>query len=67
MAEIVRDAVRAWVTRQPRQAPPGAGEFASGLEDTAERADDGLRGWIATTDRRHFEPLAALMKFELVP
>jgi hypothetical protein len=43
MAEIVRDAVRAYVTREPRQAPPGAGEFASGQKDTAERADDVLR------------------------
>lgn len=43
MAEIVREAVRAYVTREPRQAPPGAGEFASGQKDTAERADAVLR------------------------
>ncbi len=43
MAEIVRDAVRAYVTREPRQAPPGAGAFASGRADTAERADEVLR------------------------
>jgi hypothetical protein len=39
MAEIVREAVRAYVTREPRKAPPGAGAFASGRADTAERAD----------------------------
>jgi Ribbon-helix-helix protein, copG family len=42
MAEIVRDAVRAYVTREPRQAPPGAGAFASGRKDTAERVDEVL-------------------------
>jgi hypothetical protein len=42
MAEIVRDAVRAYVTREPRRAPPGAGAFASGHADTAERADEVL-------------------------
>ena len=39
MAEIVREAVYAYVTREPRQAPPGAGAFASGHTDTAERTD----------------------------
>jgi hypothetical protein len=39
MAEIVREAVLAYVTREPRQAPPGAGAFASGHADTAERAE----------------------------
>lgn len=43
MAEIVRDALRAYVTRQPRPAPPGAGAFASGRIDTADRTDDVLR------------------------
>ena len=42
MAEIVREAVQAYVTRKPRQAPPGAGAFASGRADTAERAEDVL-------------------------
>jgi len=42
MAEIVREAVHAYVTREPQQAPPGAGAFASGRKDTAERADDVL-------------------------
>jgi hypothetical protein len=39
MAEIVREAVKAYVTREPRKAPPGAGAFASGHTDTAERAE----------------------------
>lgn len=42
MAEIVREAVLAYVTREPRPAPPGAGAFSSGKTDTAERADDVL-------------------------
>jgi hypothetical protein len=42
MAELIREAVRAYVTRAPRPQPPGAGEFASGRADTAERADDVL-------------------------
>jgi hypothetical protein len=42
MAHIVREAVRAYVTREPRQAPPGAGAFASGRGDTAERMDEVL-------------------------
>ncbi|MGH6690401.1 MAG: CopG family transcriptional regulator [Gammaproteobacteria bacterium] len=40
MAEIVRDAVQAYVTREPRKAPPGAGAFTSGRSDTADRADE---------------------------
>ena len=39
MAEIVREAVEAYVTREPRKPPPGAGAFASGHIDTAERTD----------------------------
>jgi len=39
MAEIVREAVEAYVTREPRKPPPGAGAFASGQADTAEGAD----------------------------
>jgi hypothetical protein len=42
MAEIVREAVQAYVTREPRKAPPGAGAFASGRSDTADRADQVL-------------------------
>lgn len=42
MAKIVREAVAAYVTREPRQAPPGAGAFASGRADTAARAEEVL-------------------------
>lgn len=42
MAEIVREAVRAYLVESPVAAPPGAGSFASGLEDTAEQAEDVL-------------------------
>jgi hypothetical protein len=42
MAEIVREAVHAYVSRTTRAAPPGAGAFASGVADTADRADDVL-------------------------
>ena len=42
MAEIVREAVQAYVTREPRKAPPGAGAFASGRADIAERAEEVL-------------------------
>jgi hypothetical protein len=42
MAEIVREAVRAYVTREPRRPPPGAGAFASDHTDTAQRADEVL-------------------------
>lgn len=40
MAEIVREAVHAYVTREPQKAPPGAGAFRSGRADTAERAEE---------------------------
>ena len=40
MAEIVREAVHQYVTREPRKAPPGAGTFSSGRTDTAERAEE---------------------------
>jgi hypothetical protein len=39
MAELVREAVHAYVTREPRRAPPGAGVLASGVTDTAARAE----------------------------
>jgi len=40
MAEIVREAVHAYVTREPRKKPPGAGAFSSGRADTADRAEE---------------------------
>ena len=39
MAEIVREAVQAYVTREPRSLPPGVGAFASKRSDTADRAE----------------------------
>lgn len=42
MAEIVREAVQAYVTREPGRLPPGAGAFASGKRDTAEHVDQVL-------------------------
>jgi hypothetical protein len=53
MAEIVREAVQAYVTRERRDAPPGAGAFASGRADTADRADEILAeaGFGAATRR----------------
>jgi hypothetical protein len=42
MAEIVREAVEAYITREPRQGPPGAGAFASGRGGTASHADEVL-------------------------
>ena len=39
MAELVREAIQAYVTREPHKAPPGAGAFTSGRSDTADRAD----------------------------
>jgi hypothetical protein len=40
MAEIIREAVQAYVTREPRRVPPGAGAFRSGRSDTADRVDE---------------------------
>ncbi len=52
MAEIVREAIHAYVTREPRRAPPGAGAFSSGQADTAERAEEVLaETGFATTPR----------------
>jgi len=42
MAELIREAVHAYVTRAPRKVPPGAGAFASGHADTADRAEETL-------------------------
>jgi hypothetical protein len=39
MAELVREAVEAYLGTQPAAAPPGAGAFASGRRDTADRAE----------------------------
>ena len=39
MAELVREAVQAYVMREPSRTPPGAGAYASGHADTADRAE----------------------------
>ena len=43
MAEIVREAIHSYLSGAARQAPPGAGAFASGTADTAARVNDVLR------------------------
>jgi hypothetical protein len=40
MAELVREAVREYIVRASPAPPPGAGEFASGSSDTADRAEE---------------------------
>jgi hypothetical protein len=40
MAELIREALRAYLGGEPRKAPPGAGAFRSGRRDTAEKADE---------------------------
>ena len=57
MAEIVRQAVEAYVTREPRKPPPPELEMTETL---------GLSR-VATTDRRHFTPLAIALSLELLP
>jgi len=42
MAELVREAVEAYLSADPAEGPPGAGAFSSGRRDTAERAEDVL-------------------------
>jgi hypothetical protein len=57
MAELVREALHAYVVREPKRVPPGAGAFASGHADTAERAEEllgeaGFGGAAVPTARR---------------
>jgi hypothetical protein len=42
MASLVREAVEAYLGGGPLTGPPGAGAFASGGRDTADRVDDVL-------------------------
>ena len=44
IAEIVREALQAYLRKEPRRRPPGRGEFRSGREDIAERAEELLSG-----------------------
>jgi hypothetical protein len=39
MAELVREAVEAYLSGDEAGGPPGGGDFASGHRDTAERAE----------------------------
>jgi hypothetical protein len=39
MAELIREALYAYLKGRPAQAPPGGGAFASGRRDTAKNAD----------------------------
>jgi hypothetical protein len=40
MAELIREALQTYLTREPRKPPPGAGAFASGHADTSNRAEE---------------------------
>ena len=40
MAEVIREALRAYFEQKPQAIPPGAGAFESGHVDTAERAEE---------------------------
>lgn len=40
MAELVREALRAYLVQSPPAPPPGAGEFASGRADGADRSEE---------------------------
>jgi hypothetical protein len=51
MAELIREAVREYIVRSSPAPPPGAGEFASGKGDTAEREEEVLAA-TAFGDRR---------------
>jgi hypothetical protein len=42
MAELVREAIEAYLADGADNGPPGAGAFSSGHADTAERAEDVL-------------------------
>jgi hypothetical protein len=42
MAELIREALHEYLVRGSGAPPPGAGSFASGHDDTAERAEDVL-------------------------
>jgi predicted transcriptional regulator len=42
LAEIFREALRAYLARRPPQVPPGGGGFDSGETHTAEHAEEVL-------------------------
>jgi hypothetical protein len=39
-AELIREAVRAYLQERPSQLPSGGGKFSSGHKQTAERAEE---------------------------
>ncbi len=43
MAELIREALRAYLRQGKVKVPPGGGAFASGRRDTAEKAESLLR------------------------
>jgi hypothetical protein len=43
MAELVREAVEAYLTQSPAPGPPGAGAFSSGRRETADDVDAALK------------------------
>jgi plasmid stability protein len=43
MADVLREALKSYLSGLPRQAPPGAGAFDSGYTETGERAEELLR------------------------
>jgi Ribbon-helix-helix protein, copG family len=42
MAELLREALRSYLSSVPRKVPPGAGAFDSGRTDTASRVEEVL-------------------------
>ena len=58
MAELVREAVEVYLAGEAAAGPPGAGAFASGHEDTADRADEILAatGFGMDADRKAVRP-----------
>ena len=42
-AELIREAIRAYLQERPGKLPPGGGAFRSGKKTTAQRAEEILR------------------------
>ncbi len=59
MAELVREAVEAYLSTAPEPGPPGAGGFASGRRDTAARAEEVLGSLGFGESRRSAAPAPA--------
>jgi len=50
MAEIIREALDAYLRKEPRRQPPGRGAFRSGRKDIAERSEELLSGSFGKDD-----------------